>query len=169
MEEIDYIVDMKETQHKGYFVNEQGEVFSNLRGNIKKLKPVMTNRGYGRVSISSIRKNISVHRLVAEAYLDKPDGCDIVEHLDGNKLNNHVSNLKWSTQSENIKRAHKHGVMMDNRGEKHPNSKLSDMDVDTIVYLYVTLQWPQHKIAKEFGVDQSNISLILNKKRRNWS
>ena len=61
---------------------------------------------YGYESVH-LRKNgkrvpVSVHRLVAEAFCHKPDGCDVVNHLDYNKLNNLPSNLEWTTQRNNV-------------------------------------------------------------------
>ena len=51
------------------------------------------------------KKSFSVHRLVAEAYIDWPIGTTEVNHIDGNKWNNNVSNLEWVTQKENLEHA----------------------------------------------------------------
>ena len=58
---------------------------------------------YAKVMLTNDGKHklITVHRLVAFAYLDKPDGKDYVNHIDGNIHNNHVSNLEWVTALEN--------------------------------------------------------------------
>lgn len=48
------------------------------------------------------RKQWSVHRLVAQEFLERPNGCNIVNHLDYNTFNNVVSNLSWCTQKENV-------------------------------------------------------------------
>lgn len=47
-------------------------------------------------------KRYGVHRLVAKAYIDNPEGKPIVCHKDDNPKNNHVSNLFWGTQKENM-------------------------------------------------------------------
>lgn len=56
-------------------------------------------------------KVISVHRLVAAAFVSKEDeSLDLVEHLDHNKKNNHFSNLIWSNQKRNVQRSVRDGI-----------------------------------------------------------
>ena len=57
-------------------------------------------------------KAYTVHRLVAETFLKKIDGLDFVNHLDGDKKNNHVDNLEWCTKSQNAKHAYKNALMV---------------------------------------------------------
>lgn len=92
---------MKSANYKGYTVFEDGRVIG-LRSD-KFLKPGISSNGYPTVSIYSEGKNVSVclHRLVAECFLPKVEGKTYVNHIDNNKLNNHVSNLEWCTPSEN--------------------------------------------------------------------
>lgn len=56
-------------------------------------------------------KNFLVHRLVAEAFLDNPNGYDQVNHKDCNKLNNEVRNLEWCNQEMNLQHALEHGLL----------------------------------------------------------
>lgn len=79
------------------------------RGQI--LKPLKTNRNYYRVCLKSHQKNkyISIHRLVAEAFLPNPNDYPVINHKDTNTFNNAVSNLEWCTQSHNIKEAYRVG------------------------------------------------------------
>lgn len=64
---------------------------------------------YKRVQLSNPRKRFLVHRLVATAFLAKPEGLNVVNHLDNNGLNNFEDNLEWGTQSTNLKHAQKQG------------------------------------------------------------
>lgn len=101
--------------HEGHFiVSENGKVKS-LDRNYKKsdgticpmrgkeLSPFISNVGYIRIALRKNGKPIkySVHRLVAQAFLEKELGRDFVNHLDGNRLNNHYSNLEWVSMQEN--------------------------------------------------------------------
>ena len=65
-----------------------------------------TDNGYGYqivgLAVNRKKKNQYVHRLVAEAFLDNPDGKAEVNHKDANKKNNHISNLEWVTRQENM-------------------------------------------------------------------
>lgn len=69
-------------------------------------------RGYKYVSIElPKRKNWAVHRLVAEHFIERVDGKEHVNHIDGNKLNNRSDNLEWVTPSENVQHAINTGLM----------------------------------------------------------
>ena len=73
----------------------------------KELRPHLTNRGYLRVNLSKDKtvKRVSVHRLVAEAFIPNPGNLPAVDHIDGDKLNNRVENLQWITQSDNTRKS----------------------------------------------------------------
>lgn len=75
------------------------------------LKPLKSNRNYYRVCLKSHQKNkyISIHRLVATAFIPNPNNYPVINHIDGNTANNKVDNLEWCTQSHNIKEAYRVG------------------------------------------------------------
>ncbi len=68
------------------------------------LKQHKSNRGYYRVFLVKDSKNkpISVHRLVAIHFIDNPENKPFIDHIDCDKSNNHTSNLRWVTASENM-------------------------------------------------------------------
>lgn len=68
------------------------------------LRQNITPKGYRRLQLQDgdRRKNAMVHRLVAEAFVPNPDDKPIINHIDGNKVNNRVENLEWATHSENV-------------------------------------------------------------------
>lgn len=84
----------------------------------KLLKPLKTNRNYFRVDLKRNQKDkyVSVHRLVAEAFLPNPNNLPEVNHKDSNPSNNNVKNLEWCTQSHNIKYAYKYGNAKPTKG-----------------------------------------------------
>ncbi len=91
----------------GYTVTKDGKVYSFLNGE-RKLQKVSLNNGYPQVAIGSRqarRVTRKVHRLVAEAFINKIDGKDQINHIDGNKSNNSVENLEWVNNSENQRHA----------------------------------------------------------------
>lgn len=68
--------------------------------------------GYRIVSLSKEYKSrtMRVHRLIANAFIPNPNNYPCVNHIDGNKQNNDISNLEWCTYSYNIKEAHRLGL-----------------------------------------------------------
>lgn len=74
-----------------------------------------TDNGVGYLvvhcAVGGGRETKLVHRLVAEAFLDREDSKDFVNHRDGRKHNNTVRNLEWCTRSENMQHAHDHELL----------------------------------------------------------
>lgn len=70
---------------------------------LKEIKPQETSKGYLRVRLvkDGQKKWFKVHRLVAQAFIENPDNKSQVNHKDGNKKNNSVTNLEWVTDEEN--------------------------------------------------------------------
>lgn len=98
------------SRNPNYRVNELGEVYS-FRQN-KVLSPKVNHDGYLRIQLWDRGKCefVSIHRLVAEAFIPNEEGKPFVNHIDGDKQNNSVENLEWCTQKENIAHAWKTGL-----------------------------------------------------------
>ena len=104
--QVHYNAQMKEITlpgHQGYFVTEDGKVFSNKQGRLKQLTLGKNAKGYPRVQLKVNDKVQSqvVHRLVALMYIPNPDNLPQVNHKDEDKNNNHMSNLEWCTNHYN--------------------------------------------------------------------
>jgi hypothetical protein len=85
------------------------------RKSIREVRAVsqqLNYRGYPKVGLCKDKKRTShrVHRLVATAFIPNPENKKEVNHIDGNKANNHYSNLEWATHSENVKHAYDTGL-----------------------------------------------------------
>ncbi len=95
-----------------YEVNQYGEVRNRKTKHIKK--PHRDNWGYHQVKLSQGKRNSArsktVHRLVADAFYDGDHSGLQVNHIDGNKTNNHISNLEFVTGSRNVKHAYDTGI-----------------------------------------------------------
>lgn len=98
-------------QESIYSVSDTGEVRNDKTGRILKQR---SSNEYKRVSLTighGQMKNCAVHRLVAEAFLPNPEHKNIVNHIDGVRYNNNVTNLEWCTQSENAQHARQTGLI----------------------------------------------------------
>lgn len=95
-----------------YEVSNLGRVRSNRqRRIILTLTKQISGYLYAMVELSNGKqKNCRVNRLVAEAFLPNPNSLPDVNHKDGNKENNHVSNLEWSSKLDNVRHAWRNGL-----------------------------------------------------------
>lgn len=85
-----------------YAVSDCGKVWS-YRLN-RWIKDTLLNNGYYKVALFKDGKqtNILIHRIVAKTFIDNPEGKKEVDHIDNDKSNNKLSNLRWTTPSENM-------------------------------------------------------------------
>lgn len=148
-----------------YTINDNGEIFSDISGKMKT-----RNKGNTEYQIINFmtqegkKKTYRVHRLVMMAFKPVKDMDKLeVNHIDGDKKNNALSNLEWCSSSENQKHAFQTGLQQPRKGEKSNFSKLTQADIEKIFELR-KLGWLQKDIADQIGCTRSNISYILNHK-----
>lgn len=93
----------------------------------KILKPTLEEWGYYCVILykESKKRYYQIHRLVAQAFIPNHQNKPQVNHIDGNKINNHVENLEWVTGSENVQHAYNNNLHKIPFGEKNPNATLN--------------------------------------------
>ncbi len=148
-----------------YTITSDGEVYSDNSGKMKtRNKPGTKYQIINFSTIDGKKKTFRLHRLVMLAFNPIENSKDLeVNHKDGNKLNNKLSNLEWCTSSENQQHAFKNGLQKPRRGLRSNFSKLNNEDIEKIFNLRKD-GLTQQAIADIIGCTRSNISYILNKK-----
>jgi hypothetical protein len=123
-----------------YRISNYGRVFSSKRiGNRKDRILVLLRRSNGNyrgvdLHKDGICKKQTVHRMVATAFIDNPNGYNEVNHKDGIPSNNHVNNLEWVSRSQNMLHAYAIGLKT-NLGELNSNHTLTEREVKFIRYI----------------------------------
>jgi hypothetical protein len=144
-----------------YLVSDTGDVLSAITGLI--LSPGLAGNGYLSVSLmnkNGVARTHMLHRLIAEAFIPNPDELPEVNHKDGNKLNNVISNLEWCSYTDNLK----HSYVRKLRG-RMKSCKLSEEDVAYIRATYVpwsTGETSAKALAKKFGVTKNWITTVAS-------
>jgi len=115
-----------------------------------------------------IRKTKLLHQAVAKVFVNNPSVglFNQVNHIDGNKHNNHYTNLEWCTAKMNITHAFKNGLITTKKGEDSKTSRFSNFDVSRIK-VFIKNNIPLRTISKVYGCHESLISAI--KIGRSWS
>lgn len=141
-----------------YFITTNGEVISTKGKKRKKLKKILGKDGYFYVSLSKLgkAKKIKNHRLVAETFIDKIVGKNIVNHIDENKQNNNVSNLEWVNKRENLF----HGTAYDRMIENQKNiKKIIRISKNRGIKKYRSL-----RSVEDDGFDRRHVKKVCDKK-----
>ena len=116
----------------------------------KLMKYAINHDGYYTCNIGT--KKVLVHRLVALAFIPNPENKPVVDHIDGDKLNNHISNLRWLTIKENTQAAVELGLIKGSRS--YP---VVVVDKDNNGYLYKS----QTEAAKQLDTDVKAVNCVI--------
>lgn len=100
-----------------YQVSNTGKVralnYRQKKNYTKELKYNLNKHGYRQVHLSKngTKKCFTIHKLVAKTFIPNPNNLSVINHIDGNKLNNNASNLEWCTVQYNSQHAVNHGLI----------------------------------------------------------
>jgi len=136
----------------------------------KILNPCLDKDGYFRTMLTDAnkkKKSLRINRLVAITFLINNENKPCVNHINGIKTDNNVSNLEWCTVLENNIHAIKNGLSGQAPGEKHHMSKLKQNEVFSIKDLYLKKKLNQKELSLLFNISQTQISRIVNNQRWN--
>lgn len=149
---------------KTYLATESGMIYS-VRSK-KFLRLTKDGRGYLTARIGGSTKKI--HTLIAKTFINNPLNKPQINHIDGDKTNNNVSNLEWCTAKENSMHAFNIGIRSGNKGESHPLRKLHETDILIIREAWEVFGYgSQSKMANYYKVQFSIISAICRKAKWN--
>ena len=152
---------------ENYKVSNTGKVYSLAKN--KVMKPWIISSGYYAVYLidREVSKQMLVHRLVALNFIDNPLNKPQVNHIDGDKLNNNVDNLEWTTASENINHNKVLG-RLDTHTAREALNKVqtkagNQLDIETgkIIATYNTIS----EACKETGSQNGKITMVCQGKR----
>ncbi len=159
-----------------YEISNLGNVRSNYcysQGKTRKretpliLRPSRTRQGYLVVRMGhgiNPQPHFTIHRLKAIAFIPNPDNLPWVNHKDGDKRNNDLTNLEWCTPKHNIIHARDMGLTVAARGEKQGASKLKENQV-----IDIFMSKEKNKVLGEkYNVNQTTIRAIRNGSNWNW-
>ena len=158
----DFIPEVKDY----YYIYENGDVKSLARKRAKKLKHNKKTNGYYQVHLMKDcggLKYISVHRLVALAFIDNPNNLSQVNHINGDKSKNNIENLEWTTPKDNIGHAWGSGLSKATTGSKNNLSKIKEATATEIVELLRTKKYSDREISDITG---ASVKGIISKIRR---
>lgn len=150
----------------GYTINKLGQVKNSKN---KILKSYLSNSGYLFFNLKEDKKQkgIFLHRALAFAFIEKDSTKDFVNHIDGNKLNNNLSNLEWCTKSENTKHCYKLGLKIATVKDiwKGKTGKLHNRSKKVICVEDGKEYGSMSEAERYYGLGQSSVSWSIKHKK----
>tara|TARA_R110002020_G_scaffold355644_1_gene568328 strand:- start:7 stop:504 length:498 start_codon:yes stop_codon:yes gene_type:complete len=150
-----------------YMINENGNIYSKHKNKI--LKSRLTNNGYITLVLRKDKKSIhkNIHRLLGLQYLPNPDNKPCVDHINRNKIDNSLSNLRWVTYYENAKnKSSKKNSSSRFVGVRKTDNKKNPYRVET-THLgkkfhigYYETEEEAHEAYKEFNKEHFNFDIF---------
>lgn len=150
--------------NNNYIATTEGKIYNAKTG---KLNEGGYNRRYLRCKIGG--KGYNIHRLIAETFIPNPENKPEVNHIDGNKHNNSISNLEWVTAYENNLHARQTRLCIGpKKGNESNCIKLSDEEIKHIKSIHkpFSKEFGTRALAKKYGVNDCWLSSILNNNTR---
>ena len=147
-----------------YEINNRGSVRSKLTG--KQLKPQLDKKGYMRVRLSAnnTKTTAKIHRPVAIAFLPNPNNHPQVNHIDGNKENNSISNLEWVTNYQNMQHAIKNNLIsyVENSGRPCKRVMAHDKNTGVLAGVFDSIA----NAERLTGINRANIVATCKGRKR---
>lgn len=163
--------------YSGFWASESGKIYREFLGIRIEVRGTVNKRnGYLQIWVRAdsgkwVLKTI--HRLIAETWILNPFNKPEVNHKRGNKLDNRVKMLEWSTYSENTQHAYDAGLCENNRnrlraltGEAHPRHKITDNQVESVRELYLTGKFTYQELALLYSLGITQVSRIVKHQSR---
>lgn len=163
-----------------YMISDEGRLYAKTHSTVFKdgrkrefqgkiIKICKTKNGYGiaRLSNNGVKSGKYIHRLVATHFLENPLDKKEINHKDGDKSNNRLTNLEWCTSKENKKHGWENDLYKPHnnmKGVNHGNHKLTEKEVLSIRKFYDNHQKSLKELSVLFNTPHSTIQKIVYRK-----
>lgn len=151
-----------------YYQREDSSSISKRFRKGRLLTPKIDRYGYQVVHLRKlgiVNIHTTIHRLVAEAFIDNPEIKPTVNHKDCNKINNNVENLEWATHSENTKHAFDNGLLkvtpVNSFGEKNVAFKMYP-EVISEMFRLLDSGFSKKQVASKLGISERTVERYTN-------
>lgn len=135
----------------GYLYSEDGKQYCRWVDNVGYYQSSFTENGK--------KHYVRLHRLLALAFIPNPNNYPQVNHIDGNKLNNDISNLEWATNSQNTKHGYDNNLY-------HSKNRSAVIAIDKVNGNYMEFK-SIRECANQLNLNRKTITAILKKQKEN--